>query len=774
MMILEGIEEFLVLFDKVGDCPSSKCHIQEGVMGMARGEVISGRGLRRRMIMMGLAWATTVLGFALPSQPYLNRGWPTLHYDRHNSDHVPQTFGVLKKNYPPRLVQWILKDAENPMVSLLGGTVGNYDGVDVFFVTPGKVFHSNLYAFDLSDGALLWKAAPPHAEAGDYPGPGPCATSHSTLLDDSGRIYVADCHYIYCYRLDDGLYNSLGEKAWVWREVMPNTRFYDPSATPLSSDDWFWTLDPTANAAIAKPFIDMQFTPMHEGQSFLVGVSVAGDVAVMNRDDGSLVAMTHLEKDYDYQTPVDYGEPCDPYQMTIDDDPMHFVPLTSDGLMPMGIWCSGSNTGEEVPPAPNPDLDYFMNPCQINKYLGANTGGVGSMVTNTPAIAQDPRPGFGFQSRIFVPGEASAYLDGFDEGDPQVKDAILYRIDFDPTAIPGNRLSVRNNVEIAGEPVFYGRMADGENSAASPDLNLSEQWLVTAGNDGKFYSFETETGQPTWTNFGLNGYLEIGTLLSTATLLQRVEANGNTYVLSFGDSMVWVIGVDPETGIIRPRAGSVPPRPDLGSYDFRPYLLEHCWRPEPAYQQTYGVDGNGDGDLNDPEDSVYERVAVAASILSATDDLVFSVYSLGWRIPDVPDAFFIPTHSVHLVLDLELLLAADPATTAVETLVAGAYLDLRGTSESGIIPALVDGLPKGVVIYGSQSTTMAQFMDVNDLMVDEVKPLYLRPHGGLAIMEYLSSTRQVVDRWPEPANVLDLVLFVQDEEGSGVLTLEEN
>lgn len=172
--------------------------------------------------------------------PPSNQGdWPVLHHDRHNSDYTDAVMGHLHPDYDPKLREWILKESEYPMVSLVGGTIGSYAGLDVFFVTPGKLEHSNLYAFDLSDGSLLWKAAPPTAMEIEFPGPGPCVTSTSTLLDDQGNIYTADCTYLYCYKMDNN-YNTLGEKAWAWRTVLPNLRYYNPG-TPPAGYDWYPT-----------------------------------------------------------------------------------------------------------------------------------------------------------------------------------------------------------------------------------------------------------------------------------------------------------------------------------------------------------------------------------------------------------------------------------------------------------------------------------------------------------------------------------------------------
>lgn len=695
---------------------------------------------------------------ATPPAPYNQGDWPTLHHDPHNSDHLSRSLGSLHPEYEPRLVQWVLRESEYPMVSLLGGTIGSFGGVDVFLATPGKVDHANLFAFDLFDGALLWQAAPPTADESEFPGPGPCVTSTSTLLDDAGNIYTSDCSYIYCYRMDNH-FNSLGEKAWAWRTPLPNLRVYDPDATPFSDQDWFPTNDPQSGITLAKPFVALVFTPEQDNNHFVAGVSVNGEIAVFDAADGSTVAYSHLEKNLNLTLPMNWGEPCDPHEFTIADDPMHFIPGTEDGMIPYGVWCTGSNTGNEVPPQPDPDLDYFMNPCQINAYLGANTGGVGSLITNTPAVIRDPDPTRPHVTRIYVPGAQTQYLSGFDTT-PDTEDAILYRIDFDPTAPEEQRLTVMNNMEDQGSPVFDGRMADGENSAATPDVSLNEGWLVTADNQGRFYAFDLESGAPTWDTFGYGGYIEIGNLLSTATLLQRAEANGSTYALSFGDSMVWVVGLDPDNGTLRAKPGSNPPEPDIRAFDYRDYILENLWRPEPAYQQDYGIDGNDDGDLNDPEDVVYERVAVAASILAATDDVVLSVYSVGWHEPGVPAAFFIPTHSVLLLMNLDALLTSDPALDPIENTIEAAFIDTRGTSESGIIPGLTEGVPRGIVIYGSQSTSLAQFMDVNDMMVDEVKPLYLKPEGGLAILEFIAQVRQLYEDWPLERNVLELALYL--------------
>lgn len=51
-------------------------------------------------------------------------------------------------------------------------------------------------------------------------------------------------------------------------------------------------------------------------------------------------------------------------------------------------------------------------------------------------------------------------------------------------------------------------------------------------------------------------------------------------------------------------------------------------------------------------------------------------------------------------------------------------------------------------------------MDVNDMMVDEVKPLYMRPYGGLAILEFIGKVRQLFDRWPGDLDVVDYSNFI--------------
>ncbi len=116
--------------------------------------------------------------------PYNDGPWPTLHHDAHNSDHMPASIGSFAGLTGFSEIARVLRDGEHPSVVLTATALGNYENRDMFFIITGKTTEPNLHAFDMADGAEIWRAAAP--AAGD-PGPGACAIITSMALLDVGK-----------------------------------------------------------------------------------------------------------------------------------------------------------------------------------------------------------------------------------------------------------------------------------------------------------------------------------------------------------------------------------------------------------------------------------------------------------------------------------------------------------------------------------------------------------------------------------------------------------
>lgn len=619
--------------------------------------------------------------------------WPTLHHDAHNSDATPQFLGSFKGLKDLKEIGWVLREEGHPSVVLTTVMMASLGGRDYAFITTGKNEYPNLTCFDLQTGEELWHAAPATAELD--PGPEACAMTGSVVVDNAGNIYVSDCHYIFCYRYN-GTLNAEGNMPYKWRVPMPGLRKYDPTDTLWHDYD-----DPSQDGTMAKPFITMFLTRPETGKTYLGGIDTIGGIFILDPEDGSLYAETHLMNPLPGEA-LDLGAegPCDPIDYTLKDNPMYYSlsPDAEDGMSPFGVWCTGVQ-----PQTDDPDADYFMNPCQIKAYLEGNTAGVGSMIVNTPATVLHPdNPNV---TRIYAVGAQSEYLAQFDDT-PTEEDAVVYRIDFDHTAAPGERLTVMNYQDTCNGLCYRGRMPQGVNSAASATVSENGKWLVTADNNDRFYCFSTDTGELMWAE-------EIGTLLGSPTLVQRVENDGRYYAYAWGDSKVWVFGFNPETGA----------NEFTKAYNIKQYVLTNNWRDDnPAYDRNYLT----------PQGKPYEREAVGASIIVATDDHLIVSYSMGWVDPDLPQALLIPTHNVLVFIDR--LALADPTATPKDV-VEAAYNDTHGTVEQAAIFSKTGGTVRGWIPYASQSPTAARFMEVNDMMSEPLKKLYMRPYGGVRIVE---------------------------------------
>ncbi|WP_186441662.1 aryl-sulfate sulfotransferase [Desulfamplus magnetovallimortis] len=611
----------------------------------------------------------------------------------HNSDHMNKTIGNFSSMTELNEMAWFLRNEGHPSVVLTVAAIGEFEGREMLFITTGKTDYPNLHAFDMANGSEIWHASP---SISDDPGPGACAMSSMALLDENGLLYISDCHYLFCYDVT-ATPDEQGTLRYKWRSPMQGLRTYNET-----DGLWYNATDPTLPQTRAKPFITLFFTRKVNGKSYLGGISTEGGVYIFDPDDGSLFAHTWLDSGMEADA-LDWtpdSAPCDVADYVAEDDPMIYdiSPGSDDTLTPFGIWCTGV-----VPETNDPDADYFMDPCQLSGYFNANTVGGGGMVINTPAVARDPlRTSV---SRIYVNGSQTPTLLATDIT-PAAVDAFVYRIDFDPTETVKKRLTLLNHEKERGNRYQYnGRMVNGENSLSSPTLSFNEKWIITGDNQGRLYNFSAEDGTLIWME-------EIGALLGSPTVVQRTESDGLFYIHTFGDSSLWTFACDPESGAIMKQS----------RIDFRQYILRNYWRGDnPGYAEHF-VNSSG---------HAYERAAVGASIAVATDDKMVLVYTVGWHDPDRPAPYLIPTHSVILTLHRLLLLSDTPSDAMIDS----AYIDIHGTMEQAtLIAPSREGL-RFLIPHGSQSTTFARFLDVNDKMPESMRSLYMKPYGGVRLAE---------------------------------------
>lgn len=628
--------------------------------------------------------------------PYAQTGWPMQHHDPHNSDWMPVAFREFLPADALPTVKWVLRETNNPTVEMVVAGVSGTGTQEVFYVTSGKVRTPNLHAFSLWDGAEVWHTASP-TNASDA-GPNSVVLTSSPTLDTNGNMFIADGKYLYCYSTATNL-DARGNKPYIWRTVLPHLKAYD-----TNTGTWLPSANADDPASYAKPFLSLALTPVLSGKYYVGGITIAGDVLMFDPTSGSLVAQTSLNRP---TPPPDTNSPSTPDSFAAMDDPMKYdssgLDANSDPFIPFGIWCTGLNTDD-------PDLDYFMNPCQLEVYLAANTAGTGTMVANTQALVPDPaRPNV---ARLYVCAQQSGESAQRDFT-PSEEDAIVYRVDFDPTQPFANRLKVLNYEYVLGQPRFNGRMPNGENSATSPDISPNQRWLFTADRTGELYAFDMEDGSVVW-------HRTIGAAMGSPTTFQNIDADGRFKLFSFGDYKIHAFEIDTASGMIA--TNPVTGEEFYRVLDYEPYLVNHCWRTDqPGYASTFR---NAAG-------QPYERVAVGASIMAGMSNRLIAVYTVGWHNPPDPTGvFLIPTHSAVVVINPATIWVSPEAEGALEAV----YMDTNGTCEVSFVPS-PSGQARAVMYYGSQSPTFAQFIHANGGLPAGMEDLYIRPYGGVRIVE---------------------------------------
>jgi outer membrane protein assembly factor BamB len=628
--------------------------------------------------------------------PYAPQGWPAQHHGSHNSDWMPMDLRPLNPGGSMDAVKLMLREPGNPVVCVGGGTIGMIGTNEYFIVTTGKLKYPNLYALDLNDGSVYWHAAPP-TNAVD-PGPDACALTIAPVIDKYGNIYMADCHYVYSYRIE-AMPDINGNQPWQWRVPMPNLKWYNPT-----NGHWYPTNDPAVADVKGFPFMSFVLSPEVSNRYCVGGFTVQGETFMFDTSNGALVAEAFLETNV---VGVITGDaPCVAADFAATNNPM--APPKESMPIFFGIWATGSDTDD-------PDLDYFMNPCQLKGYMEAGTFGTGAMIANNPCIARDPTNAA--KCSLFIAGRQSSYLKAYDLL-PGTEDAFVYRVDFDPTLSFSNRLTIMNYVITNDPPMgnpqfaFNGRMPNGENTATAPDMSANEKWVFVGDKQGFTYCFGTERGTLNWVR-------NTGDALGSPTTFQNTDTNGWFDFLTFGDYEPWFMKIDMETGKI---ASNEVYGIMTNHIAFESYIVSNHWRTEAPYQETYYTTNS----------KPFPRRAIGASVIPGTSNIVEMVYTVGWMNPNftnVTQFFLIPTHQVVLFVDQTRVWGC---TNPADVVVA-AYMDTNGTSEAGFLPS-PSGYRRGLMFYGIQSCCLANYMSTNNWIPAEMKSLYMYPYGGLGLL----------------------------------------
>ena len=634
--------------------------------------------------------------------PYQTEGWPAQHHDAHNSDWLPANIRDFRStNGTLPAVKMMLQDTNNPVVCSGGGLIGTLDGKEYFIVTTGKLKYPNLHVLNMEDGSLYWQAAPPgtNAPVGSEPGPGACALTICPSLDVYGFIYLADCHYVYKYSLA-AIPDANGYQQCLERVPMPNlktynytTGFWDPKAPSTPADD------PDTKGF---PFMTFVMSPEVNSNFYVGGFTVQGEIFMFDSTDLSCFASNYLESNMIGS--VSGSPPCDPYAFAAENNPMEY---STNNPIIFGIWATGETNTTD------PDVKYFMNPCQLKAYMDAGTLGTGVMIANNPCVMANPTNAAACS--LLIGGSQSSYLEQWDPT-PSGDDAIVYRVDFDPTqSDPTNRLIIQNysyTNTILGRPQFnfIGRMINGTNTATSPDLSASEKWIFCGDKAGYMYNFSTADGEGIWR-------VETGDALGSPTTFQNPNSENQFLFMTLCNYEPRIFMIDDNTGGIVSNStyGVMTNR-----LEFCDYITENHWRTEAGYTNTYT---NALG--------TFERNAIGASIIVGSSNLAEIVYTVGWKYPGkieaIQDMATIPTHLEVLFLDV----ARFWTTTNPADLVAASFMDTTSSSEAGFIISSAASSRNGVMLYLSQSSCIAQFLALNSTNPDLIsqRPGLVMPEG---------------------------------------------
>lgn len=212
-------------------------------------------------------------------------------------------------------------------------------------------------------------------------------------------------------------------------------------------------------------------------------------------------------------------------------------------------------------------------------------------VGNTPAAVIDPDDEQ--VTRIFVPG----LLDFNDDGEA---DTELYRIDFDALS---RRLTYVED--------FDGRIPSGGGSASSPNVSPDGAVVMIADTADNLHGFDAATGETLWS-------MEVGQLLGSATT-------------DLGTGIVWIGNT----------AGEL--------QGFQLDLEDRHNVPERVFYQD--LDPIFEGLVEPVESDAFPVAAVLSGVVSKTPGYIMIPFTIGYRIPRLPEVILWPMRSVLVVLD---------------------------------------------------------------------------------------------------------------------------
>jgi outer membrane protein assembly factor BamB len=180
--------------------------------------------------------------------PYADTEWASVHAGPRNDDYVPlQLAGRYQHKWTA------LTGAATPAPVTIGPE-GN-----IYQTTGQGPGTSTLHAFD-RDGTVLWNT-PPWTTVADFDS---CAVLQAAIVDDAGDLYVSDCNQFWAFRSDSTV---------KWTIDLPPP----PAGAPFQ------------DGSVTTPVMPL-ITAFFTKDGSVGGVTIFGDVVIVNRADGASVA----------------------------------------------------------------------------------------------------------------------------------------------------------------------------------------------------------------------------------------------------------------------------------------------------------------------------------------------------------------------------------------------------------------------------------------------------------------------------------------------------
>jgi outer membrane protein assembly factor BamB len=208
----------------------------------------------------------TPVPHSLRGLPYAASEWPSVHGGPANNDYVATKLGVEFRR------EW---QALLGMASLVAPTTGPEGNLYQSLGNPPGA--SNLFALDRR-GNILWQT-PPWQSRDDFDS---CAAFNAPIVDTRGDLYVSDCNQFWAFRPDGSVKWVVElpapEEGTAYQDVDEELEIFDP-ANPA-------TRITVKRRTEMRSFVTAFFT----ADGSVGGVTVFGDVLIVNRDNGVAVA----------------------------------------------------------------------------------------------------------------------------------------------------------------------------------------------------------------------------------------------------------------------------------------------------------------------------------------------------------------------------------------------------------------------------------------------------------------------------------------------------